>query len=125
MFRKRFAIKVSPFVVWAVMGSGAYAFEQTPLPPASAPAIAPQVTAPPSTPNLSLDEQAKPVEPKEEKKRGLKIPGLGKVTVPKLNFGLDLMYGNPEPGGTELGFTNDGSQNSDDLTIMGKMKRRF
>jgi len=121
----RFASKICAFVICAVSASGAYAFEQTPLPPAAAPAITPQVTAPPSAPNLSLGQEGLPAQVKEEKQRGLKIPGLGKITVPKLNFGLDLMYGAPESPDTELGFTDDGSPNSDDLTIMGKMKRRF
>ncbi len=45
--------------------------------------------------------------------------------MPKLNFGLDLMYGAPEENDTELGFTNDVSPGDDDLRIMGKVKRRF
>ncbi len=126
MFRKRFASKACAFAVWAVAASGAHAFEQTPLPPpAAAPAVAPQGVAPLSPPDLSLDEQAKPALTQEEKQRGLKVPGLGKITVPKLNFGLDLMYGSPESSNTDLGFTNDGLQDGDDLRIMGKMKRRF
>ena len=119
MFRKRFAISLSVVVFWAFAASGAQAFEQTPLPQASGPAAPPQVVAPSVSPNLSLDDQAVAPQPTEKKKRGLKIPGLGKVTIPSLNFGLDLMYGTPESDDTELGFTNDPDQGEDDLRIMG------
>ena len=125
MFRKRFAISVSAFAVCAFMATGAHAFEQTPLPQASSPAVPPQVTAPALAPGLSLDNQAKTPQPEEQKQRGVRIPGLGTVTLPKLNFGLDLMYGSPEPDDTELGFTNDANPGDDDLRIMGKVKRRF
>ncbi|MDA7946724.1 MAG: hypothetical protein MPJ78_04535 [Hyphomicrobiaceae bacterium] len=125
MFRKQFAIKVSAIVFWTVAVSGANAFEQTPLPQSSAPAASPRVIAPSIAPNLSLDDQVKSPQPREKKQRGVKIPGLGKVTVPTLNFGLDLMYGSPESSDTELGFTNDTNRDDDDLTIMGKVKRRF
>lgn len=125
MFRKQFAIRVSAVVFWAVAASGANAFEQTPLPQATSPSPTPQVTAPSVSPNYSLDSQAKPKQQVEKEQRGLKIPGLGKVTIPRLNFGLDLMYGAPEESDTELGFSNDTNQGDDDLTIMGKVKRRF
>ena len=125
MFRKQFTIKVSAVVFWAVAVSGAHAFEQTPLPQASTPTAQPEVMVPSVAPNLSFGEQAKSPQAADREKRGLKIPGLGKVTVPTLNFGLDLMYGTPESDDTELGFTNDTNQGDDDLTIMGKVKRRF
>ena len=125
MFRKRFAIRVCAIAFCAFAASGASAFEQTPLPQASSPAVPPQVTAPALSPGLALDEQAKDAQPDEKKQRGFKIPGLGTVTLPKLNFGLDLMYGSPESDDTELGFTNDANPGDDDLRIMGKVKRRF
>ena len=125
MFRKRFAITVCAFAFCAFAASGANAFEQTPLPQASSPAAPPQVTAPEVSPDLSLDTQARSAQADEQNQRGLKIPGLGRVTIPKLNFGLDLMYGSPEVDDTELGFTNDANPGDDDLRIMGKVKRRF
>ena len=110
-------------MVWAHTASVANAFEQTPLPPASA---QPSAVAEPSlAPNLSLDDQAKQSPTEKLESGGLKLPGLGKVKIPKLNFGLDLMYGNPESDDTELGFSSSPSSDEDDLRIMGKMKRRF
>lgn len=123
MTGKRFVILAGAFMVWAHTASVANAFEQTPLPPASA---QPPVVAEPSlAPNLSLDDQAKQSPTEKQDSGGLKLPGLGKVKIPKLNFGLDLMYGNPESDDTDLGFSSSPSSDEDDLRIMGKMKRRF
>jgi hypothetical protein len=46
------------------------------------------------------------------------------LSLPKLNFGLDLMYGSVENDETDLGFSDD-STTDNDLTILGKVKRRF
>lgn len=65
-------------------------------------------------------------QPSEQKqKKGLKLPGIGEITVPKLNFGLDLMYGSPGNDSTSLNFTNDPLVGDGDLTITGKVKKRF
>jgi len=119
----RFVILTGAFTVWAFTAPVANAFEQTPLPPATA--QPPAAAAPALAPNLSLDDQVKQSQSEEKEPGGLKLPGLGKVKIPKLNFGLDLMYGNPESDDTELGFSSSPSSDEDDLRIMGKMKRRF
>ena len=116
--RKGFAFISGAFVVWAVSSAAAFAFEQTPLAPA------PSVTnkAPVESAQKFDDEAKKPEDLK--KSSGVKIPGLGLFSVPKLNFGLDLMYGSPENDDSELSFSGD-SASDDDLTILGKVKRRF
>jgi len=103
--------------LWAMGSVTAHAFEQqTPQAPA-APVIVPAV------PESSLDEKAS--EPQLQKKgRSFKLPGIGMLSLPKLNFGLDLMYGTPETSDAELGFSSEPA-GEDDLTIMGKFKRRF
>ncbi len=116
--RKNFAIISGALGIWAVSSAAAFAFEQTPLAPApSVTVTAPEVTAP------KFDGETKKLE-LQKKSSGLKIPGLGLFSVPKLNFGLDLMYGSPENDDAILRFSGD-SASDDDLTILGKVKRRF
>lgn len=51
----------------------------------------------------------------------VRIPGLGTVGVlPKLDFGLELLYGANEPKGPALDKTD-----SDDVQIRGTIKHRF
>ena len=132
MILTRFAIITGAVAIWAMGSVAAQAFEQTPG--ASAPAPAAPVTVPAPQPDLSFGNETR--ETKLKKKiRGLKLPrigkisvpklpGVGKISVPKLNFGLDLMYGSSEPADTGLGFSAD-TPTDDDLTILGKFKRRF
>jgi hypothetical protein len=117
--RKTSAIIVSIFAVWLMSPGSANAFEQqgqvTPVPAAPvAKAVHPAIT---------LDQKLKSTEP-QNSGRSFKLPGIGKLSVPKLNFGLDLMYGNSEINDTDLGFSSDPA-GEDDVTIMGKVKRRF
>lgn len=93
------------------------AFEQT------APAPVPEASAPPakalesagSAPALAPDLDA------GKKDRGLKIPGLGSFNVlPKMDFGLELLYGEPPKADTASDPLRD-----DDVTIRGSVKRRF
>ena len=116
MMRIRFAILSGAVAVWALGSFTAQAFEQRSLAPAA------PITVP-AEPNLSLESKSVTVAPKK-KGRGLKLPGVGKISIPKLNFGLDLMYGSPEPDDTILDFSTD-SAADDDLTILGTFKRRF
>ena len=53
----------------------------------------------------------------------IRIPGLGKLgTLPKMDFGLELLY-----GATEVDKPQDPKidENQDDLTIRGSVKHRF
>ena len=116
--RTKVTVISGALVVWAVSSAAAFAFEQTPVAPAPAPAVkTPEEAAP------KLDGEATNLEP-QKKSGGLKIPGLGKLSIPKLNFGLDLMYGSPENKPTDLGFSGD-STSDGDMTILGTVKRRF
>ncbi len=119
MFRTRFAILSGAAAIWAMGSMAAQAFEQTSVVPAPAAPI----SAPAAQPDLSFDTKTTQAEPKK-KGRGLKLPVVGKISLPKLNFGLDLMYGSSEPADTGLGFSAD-TPTEDDLTILGKFKRRF
>ncbi len=52
----------------------------------------------------------------------IKIPGLGTIgALPKLDFGLELLYGATEPKGTPAAEKNDGG----DLQIRGTVKYKF
>ena len=116
--RKRFAVISGALIVWAAGPATAYAFEQTPLAP-SPPA---SITAP-AEPAAKFDGETKQLEFRK-KSGGLKIPGFGKWSLPKLNFGLDLMYGSPAMDDADLRFSGE-SIGDDDVTILGKVKRRF
>ena len=71
---------------------------------------------------------AEPPKPTVEPGKGLnfrvpeevRIPGLGAVGVlPKLDFGLELLYGASEPKGMPA------DRNEDDVQIRGTIKHRF
>jgi len=52
----------------------------------------------------------------------LTIPGVGSIgKLPKLDFGLELLYG----GGTEQGAEAPTEDNQDDVLIKGKIRHRF
>lgn len=123
MVKRTIAVLFVCLVVRTLSPGAAMAFEQ------QAPVLAQPPVSPPSTTGkgespLGLEKEAG--SPAEGQGKGLKIPGLGTFSAPKLNFGLDLMYGDPDTDNTNLGFTNDPLiDKSDDLTIMGKVKKRF
>jgi hypothetical protein len=53
----------------------------------------------------------------------VRIPGLGKLGVlPKLDFGLDILYGATDDRRREEG---PASSRSDDVTVQGTIKHRF
>ncbi|GJM01313.1 MAG: hypothetical protein DHS20C07_29920 [Methyloligella sp.] len=56
----------------------------------------------------------------EDERMSIRIPGFGVVgTVPKLNFGLELLYRDEE----ETGIV--GQSEADDLSIKGTLKHKF
>ena len=130
MIRTRFAIVTGAVALWAIGSVAAQAFEQMPVIPAP---VAP-VVAPAPQPGLSFGGNTTQTEPKK-KGRGLKLPVVGEISVPKLpgagkfsffklDFGLDLMYGSTVNDETSLGFSADPPADGE-LTILGKFKRRF
>jgi hypothetical protein len=99
----------------------ALAFQETPLPPTEQPTKnaknAPRATQSPMKLGSPADA---PVTPDEESK-GIKL--FGYTLLPKLNFGLDLLYSKEEEKsqlqqGTAL-------EDDSDLSLVGKLRRRF
>ncbi len=106
----------------AGMTTDARAFTETKIPPAqpqTSPAPQLQIQKPESGDGLSL------VKPGDANSGGteMSIPGIGSVgTVPKLDFGLDLLYGaNSDPATQERPQESD----SKDVTIKGTIRHRF
>ena len=98
----------------------AFAFQETPVPPAT-PSEAPQVTPPVEA--FQLGTPAGIAAP-NEKQGGLNL--FGYTVLPKLNFGLDVLYGQDQPQ-FQLGAPDnlDTLEESDDVSVLGKVKRRF
>lgn len=124
MFGKNIAFIAGCFAAWVLLPAGALAFEQQQAPAASQLPAARSQAAQPDAKGLQLDEKAEhPAN--EEPQKGVKIPGLGTLTMPKLNFGLDLMYSDDRKDDhNNLGFTNEPLV-EEGVTIMGKVKKRF
>lgn len=100
----------------------AYAFTET------APSAKPQATQPAPAPQLQApgaDKGLQMTDPGASKSGGteLKIPGIGSLgTVPKLDFGLDLLYGNgADPAQEPRALENE----NQDVTIKGTIRHRF
>ena len=92
----------------------ASAFQETPIPPPVAGEAAP---APPA---LALGNPAVPVEaPKPEE---MDVFG---YTMPKLDFGLELLYGQEQPRMELQGPPPPALEGDSDVTVFGKIKRRF
>jgi hypothetical protein len=84
-------------------------------PAASAP-IAPQIQVPESKPGIQLSA------PEIGKGTEVRIPGLGKLGVlPKLDFGLDILYGATDDRRQAPG----SSASPDELSIKGTIKHKF
>jgi hypothetical protein len=102
----------------------ARAFTETKVPPAQPQATQPaqqlQLQKPEAGDGLSL------VKPGDQNSGGteLSIPGVGTLgTVPKLDFGLDLLYGaGSDPAQPERPQEGAGNQ---DVTIKGTIRHRF
>jgi hypothetical protein len=110
----------------AGVSNDARAFTETAVPPAQ-----PQASqTPPAQQQLQKPEAGSPdslalVKPGDAKPNGteLSIPGIGSVGVlPKLDFGLDLLYGAGSDPVQERPQENNESQ---DVTIKGTIRHRF
>ena len=117
----RKALGMAALVAALSLGSGhALAFQETPAPP---PAAIPQGQADTLTLQLGTPN-ATPAAPKAEG-GGLNL--FGYTVLPKLNFGLDVMYGQDEQQ-LQLGGSSDDIDTLDEngnVTVLGKVKRRF
>ena len=109
----------------AGVSSDARAFTETTVPPAQ-----PQTSQTPPAQPLQKPEAGAPdsmalVKPGDAKPNGteLRIPGIGSLgVVPKLDFGLDLLYGAGSDPVQERPQENNESQ---DVTIKGTIRHRF
>lgn len=119
--RKQLTILSGVLAAWAISSAPAYAFQET------------QVTPEPSismngADSVTFDLQAtdpKATDEKSEKKLQLQEDGTLNV-LPKLNFGLDVMYGSPDDNGPIAHAAPvQEYESSDGVRILGTLKRRF
>ena len=105
-------------VTFGLYATNASAFEQTQMGGA---APSDQNASQPAVPGVQLvtpDRKAKPSAGTQ-----LRLPGFGVIgTLPKLDFGLELLYG--EDGGANVA-DEDRGQVSEGLTIHGSLKHKF
>ena len=99
--------------------ASALAFQETPAPtPAEVPQAAPDANA------LQLGTPSAAAAPQADS-GGLHL--FGYTVLPKLNFGLDVLYGQDEQqfqlggGSNDLGTLDENG----DVSVLGKVKRRF
>ena len=97
----------------------AFAFQETPVPPPSASVEAtPQAKSAPlqlaTPPGVSADQKVD--------KGGINV--FGHTILPKLDFGLELLYGDDQPQ-LELQQGGPSFDDSQDVTVLGKVKRHF
>jgi len=107
-----------------LISSAAYSFQEQRSGAASAPAGETPAASPgpAPTPELGL-ENAVPTTPTPAGTE-VRIPGLGKLGVlPKMDFGLELLYGAAEPKQPES--QRDPAATPEDLTIRGTVKHNF
>ena len=117
----RKALGMAALMAALSLGSGhALAFQETPAPP---PAEIPQAQVADSL-ALQLGTPNAAPAPKAES-GGLNL--FGYTVLPKLNFGLDVMYGQDEQQ-LQLGGSSDDIDTLDEngnVSVIGKVKRRF
>jgi hypothetical protein len=105
-----------------VVSSPAMAFDMQQggkAPAKEPPASVPMLTEKDAGVNFSIPEPGKNGTGTE-----VRIPGLGKLGVlPKMDFGLELLYGATEPKRMEE--PAEPAEQSDDLMIRGTVKHRF
>jgi hypothetical protein len=105
-------------LITALFGSvaPAFAFQETPAPPPEPVTQAPQAKTTPlqlGMPGVSADQSAD--------SGGVKM--FGYSILPKLDFGLELLYGEDDKElQIQQGLSSDESQ---DVTVLGKVKRHF
>ena len=105
-------------IAFLLLGAGsALAFEETrEAPPAVSPVV-PDAKAPAM--QLQTPAPAQAPAPTTEKS-GAKVFGFS--ILPKLDFGLELLYSEPQAMDLQQGTTTD---DNEDLTVLGKVKRQF
>lgn len=119
----RRACAIGGLVMAALMAASgpAMAFEEIP----EAPASDPLQVAPDNSPALELQTPSTvaPPAPETADKSGTKVFGLN--LLPKLDFGLELMYGEDERLDMQQGASSGALDDNGDVTVFGKFKRHF
>ena len=111
-------VAIAGLMVALSFGSApALAFQETPVAPTPGAEAAPQA-APPA---LQLGTPGAASTDPQADRQGLKL--FGYTVLPKLDFGLDVMYGQDQEQLQLQGPTT--LEEKGDVTVLGKVKRRF
>ena len=94
----------------------ALAFQETP----QAPPEVLQLTPDAKDPTMQLQTPATGPTQAPDKSGGAKVFGFS--LLPRLDFGLELLYSEPQPADLQQGTLPD---DNEDLTVLGKVKRHF
>lgn len=104
------------FCFLKVAGQPAFAFQETQIVVTEEPLVSSTTK---SAPKSQFQNPEKSISTNDGR-TSIRIPGLGVVgTVPKLNFGLELLYKDEEEAGII------GQSEQDDLSIKGTLKHKF
>jgi hypothetical protein len=114
-------VSIAALLIALSFGGGqALAFQEMPAPPREDPAEAAAKPTPQPDPlHLATPGSAEAVPQADA--GGLNL--FGYTVMPKLNFGLDVLYGQDQPQ-FQLNSPNTIEETSD-LSVVGKVKRRF
>ena len=115
--RRSFAI-AGLMAALSLGGGPVLAFKETPAPP---PVAATEGAPQANPPAMQLGNPGAAADPEADRK-GLKV--FGYSILPKLDFGLDLLYGQ-EQQPLELQGQGSTLEENGDVTVLGKVKRRF
>jgi hypothetical protein len=114
----RTILALSGVMAALIFGAPAYAFQETPAPPPSETSEA----APKADPQFDALQLGTPgLSAPQPEKGGLNL--FGYTVLPKLNFGLDVLYGQDQQQ-LELQGPTTLDENGD-VSVLGKVKRRF
>ncbi len=116
-------VGIAAVLVWGSLSFGAAAFQETTVGGEEQKATpAPVMELPKAAPGAKgLEFSGPALNLGKTQGTEVRIPGIGTVGVlPKLDFGLELLYGANEPKGG----TQDTNQ-ADDVQIRGTIKHRF
>jgi hypothetical protein len=115
--------------ITAAVSGDAYAFTETPVPSTQPQTAQPTPSAPLELQKPDSEDSLSLVKPGDSKPNGteLRIPGIGSLgTLPKLDFGLDLLYGTDSDQQQNLDHSSGPKENEgQDVTIKGTIRHRF
>jgi hypothetical protein len=119
---RRVAAIAASMAALVFAGADALAFQEMPAPPP----VEASESAPPNVPQIDplyLGTPGKAEAAQNSEQGGLKL--FGYTLMPELNFGLDVLYGQDQQ---QLQLQGQGSsqlEENGDVSVLGKVKRRF